>query len=88
MFDVTALEVQLNQDAIIRAIELYALFENMEVPEVQYAANVKVGSRTETGSLSYREVTVSIRRLGARSFLIWDYPQDALKKVQQQEVAA
>lgn len=91
MLDMTTLRKlheQLNQDAKARAIALYALFEGMEVPEVQYSANVTVGNRTKTGRLSCREVTVTIRRLGSRSFIVFDYPQDALAKLNRQEVAA
>lgn len=90
MLDMTTLRKlheQLNQDAKARAIALYALFEGMEVPEVQYSANVTVGNRTRIGRLSCREVTVTIRRLGSRSFIIWDYPQDALSHLRK-EVAA
>jgi hypothetical protein len=88
MLDIATLDEQLSKDAIQRAIALYALFENIEILEARHSAHAVVISRTQTGSLSNREVTVSVAWSGPRSFLIWDYPHDALMTLSRQEVAA
>lgn len=82
MPDPTTLDEQLSKDAVARAINLYALFENIEILEARHSARATVGSRTEDGRLSYREVTVSVAWSRPRSFLIMDYPHDALETLQ------
>lgn len=88
MLDMTTLRKlhdQLNQDAIDRALALYALFENMPLAEVRHSAVARVTSRRKTGRIGSREVSVTIKWLGERRFIIWDIPHQALAKL---EVAA